>query len=92
MDFKTVSSPWYGWGWYDQLYLLDPQGNRYSPEMVRSSIYTAELAHQLTGSPLQIASMKAQLLRRLSTPSPEIVIRWDGQETVIKPPKWKLNC
>ncbi|OQX07069.1 MAG: hypothetical protein BWK73_28980 [Thiothrix lacustris] len=57
--------------------------------MVRTSLFTQELAHELTGSPLQVYSMKAQLQKRLKllTAEPEVVIRWNGQEITVKLPK-----
>ncbi len=81
---------WNGWSWTNQ-HLTDPQGNRYSPDMVRASIYAYELAHELTGSDLQVRSLKQALREKLATPPPEIIIRWQGEETIIKPPKWKLK-
>lgn len=56
--------------------------------MVRTSLFTQELAHELTGSPLQVHSLKQELRKRLATlqEAPEIV-RWHGQETVIRLPK-----
>ncbi|MEZ5453426.1 MAG: hypothetical protein R3E93_11540 [Thiothrix sp.] len=91
MDTRRLATPWAGWGWYDDLYLVDPNGTRYSQDMIRTSAWTMELAHELTGSPLQVMVMKAELKKRLATPPPEILIRWNGQETRILPPSWKLK-
>lgn len=91
INWNRVETPWNGWGWYDHLYLVDPDGNRYSPEMIKASLWAAELAHQLSGSPLQVFSLKAELRRRLATPPPEIVIHWQGQETRVLPPSWKIR-
>lgn len=89
MDTRRLLTPWTGWGWYES-FLTDPDGNRYSQEMVRTSLYTQELAHQLCGSPLQVFSLKQELRRRLATPPPEIVIRWGDQEMKVSPPAWNL--
>jgi hypothetical protein len=82
---KQYKTPWQGWNFADG-YLVDPDGNKYSPDMIRSSIWTIQLKHELTGSELKIKSLKQELEKRLALPAPEIVIRWNGQETVIKPP------
>lgn len=79
---------WDGWYWHDNLYLADCNGNRYSQDMVRSSLYTMELARELTGSPLKIQSLKQELQRRLEIPPPEVIVRWQGQETRIVAPGW----
>lgn len=83
-------TPWNGWYWYAD-YLVDPNGNRYSEHMVRSSLYTMELSHELVGNPIQITSLKRELLKRLDTPPPEIIIRWEGEETSIIPPSWMFK-
>lgn len=87
---RIIPESWEGWTFWEY-YLIDPEGNRYSPDQVKTSLLTMELAHQLRGSPLQVRSLKQELIRRLSTPPPEIILRWDGQETVINPPRWKLK-
>lgn len=88
MRNKDKPKLWKGWTFWDG-FLIDPEGNRYSPEMVRTSLFTQELAHELTGSPLQIYSLKRELRKRLDTlqESPEIVIRWHGQEVSVRLPK-----
>ncbi|MDD5392824.1 MAG: DUF3653 domain-containing protein [Thiothrix sp.] len=90
MDNRNYPTPWDGWTFWEN-FLIDPQGNRYSPEMVRASLFAAQLAHELTGSPLQILSLRNELKKRLNTPAPEITIKWNGQETTIKPPFWMAN-
>lgn len=93
MDTRRLITPWKGWGWYDDLYLVDPDGNRYSQEDIKSSHFAHELAHHLTGSPLQVVVLRDRLRKRLQQleQPPEILIRWHGQETVIIPPGWKLK-
>lgn len=56
--------------------------------MVKSALFTQELAHELTGNPLQVYSLKTELRKRLARleESPEVVIRWQGQESIIKLP------
>lgn len=81
--FKRYETPWDGWSWIYGMYLVDPDGNRYSPEMIQSSIFTQQLKQELTGTELKIYSLKLELEKRLAMPSPEIVIRWNGEETVI---------
>lgn len=60
-----VPGEWAGWSFGDG-YLIDPDGNRYSPFMVKSSFFTMELAHELTGSPTQIVSLKQRLIQMTS--------------------------
>lgn len=88
MRNRELPTNWKGWTFWES-YLVDPDGNRYSPDMVKTSIFTQELAHELTGSPLQVYSMKAQLQKRLKllAAEPEVVIRWNGQEITVKLPK-----
>lgn len=88
MANRTIPDSWVGWTFWES-FLVDPSGNRYSPEQVQTSLFTMELAHELRGSPLQIRTLKQELARRLSTPPPEVVIRWNGEETIISPPLWK---
>lgn len=93
MDTRRLVTPWDGWGWYDDLYLVDPEGNRYSQTDIRSSHFAHELAHHLMGSPLQVLILRDRLrqqLEQLGQP-PEIVIRWQGIETVVSHPGWKLK-
>ncbi len=81
---KRYETPWDGWGWIYGLYLVDPEGNRYSQEMVRSSFFTSQLKRDLTGSELTIRSLKLELEKRINaTPLPEILIRWNGEEIAI---------
>lgn len=88
MRNRELPKHWKGWTFWEN-YLVDPDGNRYSPTMVKTSLFTQELAHELTGSPLQVRSLKAELKRRIARieESPEIVIRWNGQEVSVKLPK-----
>lgn len=90
MDYRRFNTPWNGWTFWEN-YLVDPNGNRYSPEQIKTSFYTFELARELRGSTFQILSLKQELTRRLNAKPPEIIIRWDGQETVINPPLWKSS-
>lgn len=89
MDTRGLKLPWKGWSWND-CYLQAPDGARFSPDMVRASLFAFELAHELTGSPLQVYSLRNELKKRLASLSsvqsltPEVVIRWNGQETVVK--------
>lgn len=88
MDTRSLILPWKGWSWHD-CYLQSPEGVRFSPDMVRSSFFAYELARELTASPLQVYSLSRELKKRLAslqTSSPEVVIRWNGQETVVKLP------
>jgi hypothetical protein len=83
-QFKQYETPWEGWNWLYGAYLLDPDGNRYSPEMIKSSIFAIQLQNELLGSNLKIFSLKQELERRLALTEPEVVLRWNGQETVLK--------
>lgn len=88
-DYHRVLDAWKGWSWND-CYLQAPDGTRFSPDMVRASLFAFELAHELTGSPLQVFSLRNELRKRIASLSsvqnltPEVVIRWNGQETVVK--------
>lgn len=79
---------WGGWTFWEG-FLVDPDGNRYTPDMVKSSIFAQELMHELAGSPLQVYSLKRELKKRVDAlqDSPEIVIRWQGHEVSVKLPK-----
>lgn len=90
VNWNRVKTPWNGWHWYDDLYLVDPSGNRYSPEMIQSALWTSELAHELTGSSLQIRVLRDELRKRLAIPPPQIVVRWNNQESIVEIP-WKSN-
>ncbi len=81
---QRVETPWDNWYFWNG-YLVDPDGNRYSADMVRSSIWTQQLKRELTGTELKIYSLKQELERRLAATEAEIIIRWNGQETSIKP-------
>jgi hypothetical protein len=80
--FKT---PWEGWGWYED-YLVDPDGNRYSPEMIKTSIYTMQLQHALTGYPSTVKSLKKELERRIKANNPTLKIIFNGHEIDVKLP------
>ena len=86
MANRTIPDSWVGWTFWES-YLIDPAGNRYSTDQIQTSLYTMELAHELRGSPLQILSLKRELLRKLEANPPRIVVDWDGVQTVILPPK-----
>lgn len=90
MRSNSKTTIWKDWTFWDG-FLVDPQGNRYSQDMVRSSLFAQELAHELAGSPLQIYSMKKELRKRLNAlqEAPEVLIRWNGQEVSVKLPKAK---
>lgn len=90
-QFKQFETPWNGWTWIYGSYLVDPDGNRYSQEMIQSSIFTMQLKQELVGSDLKIYSLKQELERRLAATEPEILVRWNGQETIIKPNIYKKN-
>lgn len=83
-QFKRYETPWEGWGWLYGNYLIDPDGNRYSQEMIKSSIMAMQLQYELLGSNLKIYSLKQELERRLALAEPEVILRWNGQETVLK--------
>jgi hypothetical protein len=87
---RIIPESWEGWTFWES-YLIDPEGNRYSPDQVKTSLFTMELAHELNGSTLQIRSLKQELKRRLSTPPPKIIVQWGGEEVVINAPFWKLS-
>jgi hypothetical protein len=82
--FRCFETPWDGWQWLYGMYLVDPDGNRYSQEMIKSSIVAMQLQNELLGSSLKIYSLKQELERRLSLVEPEVILRWNGQETVLK--------
>jgi hypothetical protein len=52
--------------------------------MIKSSIFAIQLQNELLGSNLKIFSLKQELERRLALTEPEVVLRWNGQETVLK--------
>lgn len=79
---QRTETPWHGWYFWNG-YLVDPDGNRYSQDTVKSSVWTQQLRHELTGTELKIYSLKQELEKRLAVPLPEIVIRWNGEETII---------
>lgn len=81
--YKRYETPWDGWNWIYGMYLIDPEGNRYSQEMIRSSIFTMQIKEAMVGTDLQIYCLKKELQKRLNAPVPEILIRWDGEEMVI---------
>lgn len=83
---QKSETPWDNWYFWNG-YLVDPDGNRYSADMVRSSVWTQQLKRELTGTELKIYSLKLELEKRLAMPLPEIVIRWNGEETIIQPPQ-----
>lgn len=84
-QFKRYEVPWAGWGWAYGMYLVDPEGNRYSQEMIRSSFFTLQLKHELVGSELKVLSLKGELERRIdSYKPPKVVVYWgDGEETIL---------
>jgi len=64
--------------------------------MVQTSLWAFELAHELTGSPLQVLSLRNELRRRVEnlrslSEVPEIVIRWRGVETSVSLPVTSHN-
>ncbi len=84
-DTRRLVTPWEGWGWYED-YLVDPDGNRYSPEMIKTSIFAFQLHREIVGSTGVICSLRKQLEERLSRLSsePEVTIRFNGYETVVR--------
>lgn len=84
--FKRYETPWLGWSWIYGMYLVDPDGNRYSPDMIRSSVFAQQLQHDLLGSNLQIYSLKQELQRRIdSYKPPKIVVYWgDGVQSMFE--------
>lgn len=64
MRILELPKTWQGWYFWED-YFVDPEGNRYSVEMVRSSLFTLQLSHELRGSTLQIRSLKQELHERL---------------------------
>lgn len=84
--FKRYETPWPGWSWIYGMYLVDPDGNRYSQERIRSSIFTQQLQYELLGSDLKIYSLKQELQRRIdSYKPPKIVVYWgDGAQSVFE--------
>jgi hypothetical protein len=84
-DTRRLGTPWEGWGWYED-YLVDPDGNRYSPEMIKTSIFTSQLHRQLVGSTGVIRSLRKELEQRLRelNSTPEVIIRFNGQETIVR--------
>lgn len=84
--FKRFETPWDGWSWIYGMYLVDPNGNRYSPEMIQSSIFTQQLKRELMGTELKIYSLKQELQRRIdSYKPPKILVYWgDGVQSVFE--------
>lgn len=84
-DTRRLGTPWAGWGWYED-YLVDPDGNRYSSEMIKISFYTAQLHRELVGSTGLVSSLKKELEQRIKDlkAEPEVVIRFAGHETVVR--------
>lgn len=62
---KRNETPWSGWYFVDG-YLVDSDGNRYSQDMIRSSVWTQQLKRELTGTELKIFSLKQASARTLS--------------------------
>lgn len=85
LDTKRLVTPWEGWAWYED-YLVDPDGNRYSQDMIKTSIFTTQLHRELVGSTGVVRSLRKELEQRLRDLNavPEIVVRFRGQETVIR--------
>lgn len=84
--FKRYETPWMGWNWIYGMYLVDPNGNRYSQEMIQSSIFAMQYQQNLLGSSLQIHSLKSELQKRIdSYKPPQVVIHWgDGVQTLFE--------
>lgn len=84
--FKRYETPWSGWNWLYGMYLVDPNGNRYSREMIQSSIFAMQYQQGLLGSNLQIHSLKNELQKRIdSYKPPQVVIHWgDGVQTLFE--------
>lgn len=84
MRILELPKAWSGWHFWEH-YLVDPDGNRYSVEMVRSSLFTLQLSHELRGSTLQIHSLKQELKQRIENLQQfqEITVTWGNQTTVI---------
>lgn len=74
--FKDPESKWHGWKFY-QDYLVDPDENRYTVEMIMSSIYTFQLKQELTGNPPLIRSMMQELKKMTETKKVMIEIHLD---------------
>lgn len=85
IDTRRLGTPWEGWAWYED-YLVDPDGNRYSPEMIKTSFFTSQLHRELVGSTGIIRSLRKELEQRLRelNSTPEVVIRFNGQETIVR--------
>lgn len=83
---------WEGWYFWEH-YLVDPEGNRYSVEMVRSSLFTLQLSHELRGSTLQIHSLKQELKQRIEhlKQFQEITVTWGQEQIVIKLPQKSIH-
>lgn len=84
MRILDLPKDWEGWYFWEH-YLVDPEGNRYSVEMVRSSLLTLQLSHELRGSTLQIHSLKQELKQRIDhlKQFQEITVIWGSQTTTI---------
>ncbi|WP_298612889.1 hypothetical protein [uncultured Thiothrix sp.] len=77
MRILKLPKEWQSW-YFWEYYLVDPDGNRYSVEMVRSSLFTLQLSHELRGSTLQIHSLKQELKQRIENLKQfqEITVTW----------------
>lgn len=83
-DMRRFMLPWEGWTWSEN-YLVDPDGNKYTPDLIKSSIFTYQLKQALVGSSGTVLSLRKELEARIArfNSVPEIVIRFAGTETVV---------
>ncbi len=80
-----MNQHWDGW-WFDRHFLVDPAGNAYNQNDIRSVFFTRQLHKEIRGTPLKVLSLKRELERRIrATALPEIIVRYgDGSEQTFK--------
>lgn len=81
---QVQAADWKGWR-FDGKYIVDPWGNKYHQNEVREIFFTRQLIRELTGSTLQVRSLKEELKRKIEAiQPPKIIIEYpDGSQKVI---------
>lgn len=77
---------WSGWI-VDGDFLIDPAGNHYHRDEIRSIFFTRQLVYELRGSDLKVRSLKQELERKLELMKPPVVvIQWPNREIRLSHP------
>lgn len=72
---------WSNWG-CDGNYLIDEDGNRYSPLDVKQCFFGRQLYKELTGTQFVIRTMKEHLARKIKTDNNPLAIPFDVSELI----------